>query len=88
MHAEYASELQTRRTVAQTWRVRFVNSLGPLTLIAGIAWALWQPYRITLLHPAGQSFWWLVAEPPLLVIGVGLLFHFLVVPGLLEDMEE
>jgi hypothetical protein len=27
-------------------------------------------------------------QPPLLVIAVGLLFHFIVVPGLLEDLEE
>jgi len=41
-----------------------------------------------LLHPHGQSFWWLVVEPPLLVVAVGLFFHFVVVPGLLEDLEE
>ena len=62
-------------------------TLGPLTVAAGIAWALLQPYRVTLLHPHGESFWWLVVEPPLLVIAVGLVFHFLVVPGVLEDLE-
>jgi hypothetical protein len=41
-----------------------------------------------LLHPRGESFWWLVVQPPLLVIAVGLLFHFVVLPGLLEDLEE
>jgi hypothetical protein len=42
---------------------------------------------VTLLHPRGESFWWLVIEPPLLVILVGLAFALLVVPGLVEDLE-
>jgi hypothetical protein len=41
-----------------------------------------------VLHPRGQGFWWLFVEPPLLVIAVGLLFYFAVLPGLLEDLEE
>jgi hypothetical protein len=61
--------------------------LGPLTALAGAVWAIAQPYRLTILHPHGQGFWWLVVEPPLLVIAVGLLFYFAVVPGLLEDLE-
>jgi hypothetical protein len=65
-----------------------MSVLGPATAFAGIVWALVQPYRITLLHPHEQSFWWLVVEPPLLVVAVGLFFHFVVVPGLLEDLEE
>jgi hypothetical protein len=47
-----------------------------------------QPERVTLLHPYGQGFWWLFVEPPLLVIAVGLFFHFFVVPGLLEDLDQ
>jgi ABC-type polysaccharide/polyol phosphate export permease len=47
-----------------------------------------QPYRITLLHPHGQGFWWLVIEPPLLVIAAGVVFAFLVAPGVIEDLEE
>jgi hypothetical protein len=65
-----------------------VASLGPLTIVAGLVWALLQPYRVTLLHPHGESFWWLAVEPPLLVVAVGLLFHFLVLPGLLQDLAE
>lgn len=68
-------------------RARAVVALGPLTVLAGLAWALAQPYRITLLHPYGQGFWWLLSEPPLFVIGAGVLFHLLVVPGLLRDLE-
>jgi len=58
------------------------------TARARIVWAIVQPYRITLLHPRGEGFWWLLVEPPLLVIAVGLLFHFVVLPGLLEDLED
>jgi hypothetical protein len=65
-----------------------VASLGPLTVVAGVVWALLQPYRVTLLHPHGESFWWLAVEPPLLVVAVGLLFHLLVLPGLLQDLAE
>jgi hypothetical protein len=57
-------------------------------VLAGIGWAVAQPYRITLLHPRGEDFWWLVVQPPLLVILVGVLFHLVVLPGLLEDLEK
>jgi len=65
-----------------------VSTLGPLTVLAGVIWAIAQPYRLTILHPVGQGFWWLFVEPPLLVIAVGLFFYFAIVPGLLEDLEE
>ena len=65
-----------------------VSALGPATALVGIAWAVLQPYRITLLHPHGEGFWWLLVEPPLLVIAVGLVFYFVIRPGLLEDIEE
>lgn len=86
MNAELVSELEV--PAQQTARARIVSLIGPLTALAGAVWALVQPYRITLLHPRGQGFWWLFVEPPLLVIAVGLLFYFLVLPGLLEDLEE
>jgi hypothetical protein len=69
-------------------RALLVLSLGPLCALAGVAWALLQPYRITLLHPYGQGFWWLVSEPPIYVVLVGLAFHWLVAPGLVEDLED
>ena len=85
MNAELVSELEAPRH--STFRARFVSALGPATVLAGVLWALVQPYRITLLHPHDQTFWWLVVEPPLLVIAVGLLFHIVVLPGLLEDLD-
>jgi hypothetical protein len=86
MNAELVSELKVPRH--RVWSARAVSAIGPVTVLAATIWAVAQPYRLTLLHPHGQSFWWLVVEPPLLVLAVGLLFHFLVVPGLLEDLEE
>ena len=86
MNAELVSELEVPRH--RTLRARAVSGLGPLTALAGAIWAIVQPYRVTLLHPHGQSFWWLAVEPPVLVILVGLLFHLVVLPGLLEDIES
>jgi hypothetical protein len=86
MNAELVTELEA--PAQQTARAGIVSAVGPVTALAGIVWAIAQPYRITLLHPRGESFWWLVVQPPLLVIAVGLLFHFVVLPGLLEDLEE
>ena len=86
MNAELVSEL--RASIQRTARARILSALGPVTALAGIVWALLQPYRITLLHPHGEPFWWLFVEPPLLVLAVGLLFHFLVLPGVLSDLEE
>jgi hypothetical protein len=87
MNAEVASQLEAtaRRRSA---RARTVSAIGPLTLAGGLVWGLVQPYRLTFLHPHAQGFWWLVVEPPLLVMLVGVLFHLLVLPGLLEDLGE
>jgi ABC-type amino acid transport system permease subunit len=87
VNAELVTELEAPLQRATT-RARIMSALGPAAAFAGVVWALVQPYRITLLHPHGQGFWWLFVEPPLLVIAVGLFFHFVVVPGLLEDLEE
>ena len=85
MNAELVSELEV--PVQRTVRARVVAALGPVTAVAGVVWAILQPYRLTLLHPRGQGFWWLFVEPPLLVVLVGLLFYFVVLPGLLQDLE-
>jgi hypothetical protein len=69
-------------------RMRLVSLIGPLTALCGVVWAIVQPERVTLLHPHGETFWWLVIEPPLLVMLAGALFHLLVARGLLDDLEE
>jgi hypothetical protein len=85
-----STQLITERAGARTRsaRARLVALLGPLTMLGGVAWAFLQPYRITLLHPHGETFWWLVVEPPLLVVGVGIVFALFVAPGLIEDLAE
>jgi hypothetical protein len=65
-----------------------VSLIGPLTAAGGLLWAFAQPYRITLLHPRGQGFWFLLVEPPLLVILVGVVFQLLIVPSLLADLGD
>ena len=87
MNAELVSELKAPLRRAAT-RARIVSALGPTTALGGIGWALVQPYRITLLHPRGQGFWWLFVEPPLLVVVAGALFHVFVARALIEDLME
>jgi hypothetical protein len=84
-----STQLITERvgTRSRTAKVRFVAALGPLTMLGGVVWAFLQPYRITLLDPHGQGFWWLLAQPPLLAVGAGIVFALLVAPGLIEDLE-
>jgi hypothetical protein len=91
MSAELAHEAQAGRNEvahARALRVRVVLALGPVVSLLGIVWACLQPWRLTILSPGGQGFWWLVAEPPLYVIAVGLLFRLVIAPGLLDDLEE
>jgi hypothetical protein len=57
-------------------------------MLGGVAWAFLQPNRVTILHPQSQGFWWLLSEPPLYVILVGLGFALLLAPALVEDLEE
>jgi hypothetical protein len=84
---QYATELSRTRS-RRSARAIAVLLLGPLTVVAGVVWTLLQPWRVTLLHPLDQGFWWLVAEPPLLVVLAGLLFHALVARPLVDDLEE
>lgn len=90
MSADVAHELQRETETGErvATRVRVVLALGPLTSVAGLVWAVAQPWRLTLLHPMGQGFWWLFAEPPLYVVLVGLLFRFVVARGIAEDLED
>ena len=85
MNTQLVSErVAVRSRTARAWTI---TALGPATMLAGVVWAFLQPYRITLLHPHGQGFWWLVIEPPILVVLAGIVFAFLVAPGVIEDLE-
>jgi len=84
MTTSTATHVETRTDL----RTRIVGALGPATILAGLVWAVVQPWRITLLHPHDQGFWWLFVEPPLLVVLAGLAFHRFVARPLLEDLAE
>ena len=86
MDTSYAHGVRAERT-RNSPRVQAVSLLGPVAAAAGLIWAFLQPERLTLLHPHGQGFWWLVLEPQLLVIVTGLLFTVVVARPLLADVE-
>ncbi len=69
-------------------RALVVESLGPLTILGGIVWAIFQPYRIVFFDPVSKGFYDYLVQPPLLVIGIGLIFALLIAPGLLEDLRS
>jgi hypothetical protein len=85
MQSPYAHGLPAE--IARTTRVRTISFIGPTVIAGGVIWAMLQPYRLTILHPRGQGFWWLVLEPPLLVALAGLAFVLLVARPLLADLE-
>ena len=51
---QYATELPRTR-VRRSMRALAVLSLAPMTMLAGVAWAFLQPWRVTLLHPHGRA---------------------------------
>ena len=83
MNAEIAQPFAARHSA----RARAIRALGPVTVLAGVVWAIVQPWRVTLLHPAGQGFWWLRIEPPLIVALIGVVFWLFVGRGLVEDLD-
>ena len=91
MSSEYATSIPREEAqepaVRRPWRTLAVQLLGPLTILAGVVWAVAQPYRIVLLDRAGQGIYDYLFQAPLLVVLVGLAFTFLIAPGLVEDLE-
>jgi hypothetical protein len=86
MSSTYVRSLPAER--ARSRRAQLISLLGPVTVAAGAVWAIVQPYRLTILHPMHQGFWWLVVEPPLLVAVAGVIFALLVARPLLADLAE
>ena len=86
MDTSYAHDVPAGRTRTPA-RVQAVSLLGPVTSAAGLIWAFLQPERLTLLHPRGQGFWWLVLEPQLLVLVAGVVFALVVARPLISDLE-
>jgi hypothetical protein len=73
--------------VARSTRARAVSLIGPSTIALGLIWGIFQPHRLTILHPRAQGFWWLFLEPPLLVAAAGVIFALVVAKPLLTDLE-
>jgi len=84
MSTQVVSQEAVRRRSARAWAI---TALGPATMFAAVVWAFVQPWRVTLLHPHGQGFWWLLVEPPLLVVLAGVAFAVFIAPGVIEDLE-
>jgi hypothetical protein len=90
MSANVAHDLQgtnAQAAAARSTRARIILGIGPATALTGIVWALAQPWRLTLLHPHHQGLWWLLSEPPIYVVLVGVLFRVVIAPGVVEDLE-
>jgi hypothetical protein len=85
---EHPIEQRLTADLAFATRARLVSLLGPTVVAAGLIWAILQPARVTLLHPHGQGFWWLVIEPPLHVVAAGIVFALVVARPLLSDLES
>jgi hypothetical protein len=88
METHFATEAAAARTGHRSFRATAINLIGPLTMLAGVVWIFLQSYRVTLLHPYGKGFWWLLSEPPLYVVLVGLGFSLVIAPGLVADLTE
>ena len=85
MQSQYAHRLPA--DASRTMRVRIISLIGPTVIAGGVIWAMLQPYRLTILHPGDQGFWWLVMEPQLLVVLAGVAFIVFVARPLLVDLE-
>jgi hypothetical protein len=83
-----ASERRRQGTERRPWRALAVQLLGPITIVGGLAWAVAQPYRIVIPDRDTRNVYDYVFQAPLLVVLVGLVFTFLVAPGLVRDLEE
>jgi len=89
---ELVGSLEERASTGRrAWRPRRVlaiEAIGPVTVLGGLVWGIAQPYRVVLFHPDGKGFYDWLAQPPLLVALVGLLFALLIAPGLVDDLER
>ena len=86
MDSEFVGTLE-ERTARRSLRMLVIDAIGPLTMLAGVIWAIAQPYRLAVLHPHGKGFYDWIAQPPLLVIAVGVFFAAVIAPGIIEDLR-
>ena len=83
-----AAARRRRVDVARPRRALAVLLLGPLTILAGLVWAVAQPYRIVFLDRGDRGLYDYLVQPPLVVGLVGVVFALVVAPGLVEDLEN
>jgi cytochrome bd-type quinol oxidase subunit 2 len=88
LNTQVATKADPRERARRSSRALAVLAIGPVAALAGLVWAVVQPYRITMLDPAGQGFWWLLAQPPLYVIAAGVFFHLVIAPSVAADLED
>jgi hypothetical protein len=91
MSSEFAGSLERgierEQIERKSARVVAVESIGPVTILGGVVWAILQPYRIAFLDTAGKGFYDYLIQPPLLVIAVGLFFALAIAPSLVDDLR-
>ena len=85
---ESAARPRRSAVARRSRRALAVLLLGPLTILAGLVWAVAQPYRIVFLERADRGLYDYLVQPPLLVGLVGVVFALVVAPGLVEDLES
>lgn len=81
-------ERRSRAAAKRERRAVAILLIGPLTMLAGLVWAIAQPYRIVFLDHEGKGVYDFLAQPPLLVALVGLFFTFAIARGLAQDLER
>ncbi len=86
MESELVGTLE-ERAARRPLRELTIEAIGPLTMLAGVIWAIAQPYRLAILHPHGKGFYDWLAQPPLLVVAVGVFFAAVIAPGIVEDLR-
>jgi hypothetical protein len=83
---EHGAEQET--VTRKTARVLAVEAMGPLTIVAGVVWAIAQPYRIVFLEREGKGVYDYLFQGPVLVAVVGLFFALIVAPALVDDLND
>ena len=88
METPFVSRLPA--TVARTrTQCESSRSIGPTVVAAGLrSGRSCSPTASRCCTRAARAFWWLLIEPPLLVVGAGIVFALLVARPLLADLEE
>lgn len=77
-----------RRRASMGPRALAVEAIGPLTIVAGVVWAIAQPYRVAFIYRDGKGIYDYLFQPPLLVVVVGVVFGLFVAPSLVRDLLE